>query len=242
MAKHVHEIMNHELFSVGPNEAVGRVRGYLVALGISGAPVLDDEQRPVGFVSLRDLVDVDDHAHVHVRMSAPVDGVPHHASISDAACIMADRGHHHLVVLDREGRAVGFVGALDALRGLLGKPVAHPDSFPHYDIETGLSWSDEAALEEGQLERAPDGPGLYVLVRGRAGESDRVVWSEATANVRTRLLGMISVPHTAPPFLVDEIQGGLLRFRAAAAPSTRALSQAVESIRARHRPAHVAVE
>ena len=54
MAVHVREIMNHELFGVRAEERVADVRHYLVELGVSAAPVLDDTNRPIGFVSLRD--------------------------------------------------------------------------------------------------------------------------------------------------------------------------------------------
>lgn len=230
MAKRVQEIMNHELFTVAPDERVEDVRGWLVALGVSAAPVIDDARKPIGFVSLRDVLGAPEHNHVHVHMSAPAHGVAATATIEEAARRMAETDHHHLVCVDEEGRAVGFVGSLDVIRGLIGAPVRHPDAFPHYDERTGLSWSDEVALTLEGAEEAPDGPGIYVLIAGQAGVEDRVVWSEATRNVRTRLIDILSIPQTAPPHLEPDLGRGALRFRAASAPSARALHEAVTHI------------
>ena len=237
MAQQVHEIMNRELFTVRPTERADRVRSYLVALGIGAAPVLDQKHRPVGFVSLRDLATVAESTPVDRVMSSPAVCVEQSATIRFAAQRMDERGHHHLVVTDDEGRAVGYVGALDVIRGLLGRPVPHPDAFPHYDPELGLTWSSETALELAAVtDVAPDGPGLFVLVRGVAGAPDRIVWSEATPNVKSRLVDILSIPRSAPPHVQGWVDRGELRFRSAAAPSARALHEAVERVRRNHRP------
>lgn len=237
MAQQVHEIMNRELFTVRPSERADRVRSYLVALGIGAAPVLDDEHRPIGFVSLRDIAKASESTPVDRVMTSPAICIAQHETIHAAAERMDERGHHHLVVVDEGGRAVGYVGALDVIRGLLGRAVPHPDAFPHYDPELGLTWSSETALELAAVtDVAPDGPGLFVLVRGVAGAPDRIVWSEATPNVKTRLIDILSIPRSAPPHVQTWVDRGELRFRAAAAPSTRALHEAVERVRRTHRP------
>lgn len=241
MAKRVQEIMNHELFTVSPDERVEAVRGWLTALGVTAAPVIDDQRRPIGFVSLRDVVNAPEDDHVHLHMSAPAHGLPATADIEEAASMMAEFDHHHLVCLDDAGRAIGFVGSLDVIRGLIGAPVKHPDAFPHYDERTGLNWSDEIALTQEGAASAPDGPGIYVLIHGRPGVEDRIVWSEATRNVRNRLLDMLCIPRTAPPHVEPELGRGTLRFRAASAPSARALREAVEHILEKT-PPHIAIE
>jgi CBS domain-containing protein len=227
MANRVREIMNHEVFCVVPDELAGDVRGYFHTLGIAAAPVVDDGGKPIGFVSARDLSGADDDMPISECMTRQADVVALDTSIADAAARMADRGRHHLAVVDAEGRTAGYIGSLDVIRGLLGKPVPHPDSFPHYDRDLDVSWTDDLALSEANAARAPDGPGLLRLVRSRAGQPDRIVWSEGTHNVRTRVLDLVAGPPYAMPHLVDELDGGQLRFRAAATKNLAKLAHAM---------------
>jgi len=224
MALEVREIMNHELFSVQSGERAEDVLQYIVALGVSGAPVLDKDGRPLGFVAMRDLVLAPHGARVASRMSVPPDVIPTAATIQDAATMMAERSRHHLVCTDDDGRAVGFIGALDVIRGLLGRPVPHPDAFPHYDAQSGLVWSNDALLSFATAESAPAGPGAIVLIEAAPGRRNRVVWTEATENVQRRLREMLSTPATAPAHLVDAAVSGHLWFRCA--PVSQALPPA----------------
>jgi CBS domain-containing protein len=215
MAKYVAEIMNHEVFCVVPDECASDVRGYFHALGIAAAPVVDDDGRPVGFVSLRDLAYAAGSTPVAECMTSGADNVPQKATIADAAAHMADRDRHHLAVVGDDGRTVGYVGSLDVVRGLIGKPVPHPAAFPNYDRELDTHWTDDLPLVEASAGKAPDGPGLLRLVLGRPGQPDRVVWSEITRNVRTRVLDLCSGPQSSLPHIVDDLERGRLRFRAA---------------------------
>ena len=230
MAKHVREIMNHEVFCVVPVERCGDVRGYFRALGIAAAPVVDDDGHPIGFVSLRDLAGARDDAPVVDCMTPQADVVGIDATIAEAASVMADRGRHHLAVVREDGRLAGYVGSLDVIRGLLGRPVPHPDTFPRYDRELDLVWTNDLPLVEANAAKAPDGPGLLRLVRSHPGEPDRVVWSEATHNVRSRVLDLLDAPQPALPHLVDELDRGELRFRAAATSSLAALTRAMHPL------------
>jgi CBS domain-containing protein len=227
MAFEVAEIMNKELFSVRAEEASGDVIGYLLALGVSAAPVLDGSSRPIGFVALRDLVEAGPGSPVFAVMSSPTDVIATHASIRAAADLMARRSRHHLVCVDVDGRAVGFVSLLDVVRGLIGAPVCHPESFPHYDPQSGLSWTDPIRLAFGTVSFAPVGPGLIVLVDGHPGRPDRVVWSEASDDVRARLQELVSRPGAAPSEVRDAAIAGHLWFRAAscALRSAKAMAQ-----------------
>jgi CBS domain-containing protein len=214
MAKRVSEIMNHEVFCVVPDERASDVRGYFHALRIVAAPVVDDDGTPVGFVSLRDLTYAADSTPVAQCMTAGADTVIRDATIADAAAHMADRDRHHLAVVDGNGRIAGYVGSLDVVRGLIGKPVPHPATFAHYDRELDTTWTDDLPLVDANAVHAPDGPGLLRLIDSRAGQPDRVVWSEVTRNVRTRVLDLCACP--SMPHLVEDLERGRIRFRAAA--------------------------
>ncbi len=71
MARFVDEIMNRELFSLGPNDPAARALEHLLSLGITSAPVLDRQRRPIGVASLRDLIPARAGATVHDRLTAP---------------------------------------------------------------------------------------------------------------------------------------------------------------------------
>lgn len=216
MARLVHEIMNHELFALSREDAPADAVGYLAALGIVAAPVLDPARRPIGFVSVRDLVSDARAGSVGARMSAPVLTVTGAQEIAEAGRIMGEKGVHHLVVVDDAGIAVGIVSTIDVVRGLLGLPTPHPEGFPHRDALTGVTWTDDLPLDLDASARAPEGPGLLVLVRGVAGHADVKVWAEAPGDVRTRLLEILSFGSWEPPPLQRLLaHPGQLRFRAA---------------------------
>lgn len=213
MALEVSEIMNHELFSVAPSDRVGDVLDLLLAYGVTAAPVLDQARRPLGFVALRDLVTAPRTAHILTRMAAPADVVSTHTSIRAAATLMTERSRHHLACVDEDGRAVGFVGALDVLRGLTGVPVPHPQAFAHHERASGLTWSDDALLTFDHARAAPAEPGIFRLVDAAPGRPNLVVWSESTPDLRHRLNELLSRPAEGPPHLVDAALHGRLWFR-----------------------------
>lgn len=98
----------------------------MLELGLSTVPVLDEEHKPVGFLSLRDLVD---HRDGHAPRSIGVRSVTTTDSIESAAKVMLEAGVHHLVVLDEHGVAVGMLSTLDVMAALVGAPpIAHSSS------------------------------------------------------------------------------------------------------------------
>lgn len=215
MAEYVDEIMNHELFCLRPGEIVEHALRFFSALDITAAPVVDETRRPLGFVSLRDLVRVDGSCPVSECMTSPADTVATGTTVDTAARSLAERNRHHLAVVDADGLVVGYVGSLDVVRGLLGVPVPHPGAFGHYDPSTGVAWSNDVPLVEASIDKAPDGPGLLRIVRSRPNEPDRIVWSEATHNVRTRVIDLLSGPQPQLAPVMPDLEAGRLLFRTA---------------------------
>jgi CBS domain-containing protein len=233
MAKTIKEIMNPELFSLRPNDGTEEALGYIVALGITAAPVLDEERRPIGVASFRDLLLPHAPAKVAERMTVPAVTVAEDATIEAAARIVAERGVHRVVVVDAEGRAVGVASTLDLVRGLVGVPAAHPATFPHWDKARGISWTDDVELEVDRLDAAPDTAGVLALVSGGKGVVERVVWGEPANNVRTRLYDIVSRPQEEQPILRRLLDQHLnLRFRAAAVESAARRESVAESLMA----------
>lgn len=230
MARTVDEIMNKELFAVRPADLAGDVAGLISAMQITGAAVVDPEGKPLGHISLRDLLRAEAQRPVGELMTSPPSIVAVTETIENAARRMAEQSRHRLVVVDEDGRAVGMLSAVDVIRGLLGLPALHPQAFPHFDAATGLSWTDDTPLELARVDVAPNGPGLLALVYGGAGMRERVVWAEACANVRTRLYDILSAPQTEQPLLARALRLGHLRFRTASAPDEAERARALEVV------------
>ena len=239
MASIVKEIMNRELFSVRPTDTAASALSGLLAFGIYGAPVVDSEQRPVGVVSLRDLV-AKEGATVTERMSSPAAVVRADARISDAARLIAQTGYRRLVVIDEQSRAVGMLSAVDVIRGLVGLPVQHPAAFPHFDAATGLRWTDDALLDIDHVDVAPDGPGLLLLSHSMPGKPDFVVWAESANSVQTRLIDLVSLPQDNPELnrLLEDRQH--LRFRATSVTDPKVREQVIERLKSQRQARHLA--
>lgn len=236
MAVLVQEIMNHELFSMRATEPVHDALNYLMALGISGSPVLDEVGQPIGMVSVRGLLRAAQEDPVSRHMSRPVVTIRDLSTIDEAARLLGETGYHRLVVVNADGRAVGMVTALDVVRGLIGMPASHPAMFPHYDDDTSLLWTDDTVLEFDRVEAAPDAPGVLVLIHGEAGQPEQVVWAESTENVRQRLIDILSAPRARIPALESWLVRGKLRFRAAAHDDAATREQVVRTVWAKHGP------
>jgi CBS domain len=231
MPKTAREIMNTELFSLRPSDDGEDALGYIVALGITAAPVLDEARRPMGVASFRDFLLPRGPCKVAERMTVPAVTVSADTSIEDAARLLVERGVHRVVVVDPEGRAVGIASSLDVIRGLLGLPASHPSTFPHWDKARGVSFTDDTLLELDRLEVAPDGPGVLALLSGGKNTSERVVWAEPARNVRTRLYDIVSRPQDDQPILKHIVeQHGTLRFRAASVASLDQRERVAESL------------
>lgn len=123
----VAEIMNPKLLYIREGDRLTMARSKIIEFGVTAVPILDEDHRPVGVVSLRDLDRVG-----HVEATSPVHVVKASASLEEGARVIADTGLHHLVVVSDEGVAVGMVSAIDFVRALLGLATPHPDAFAPY--------------------------------------------------------------------------------------------------------------
>ncbi len=233
MALTVAEIMSRDLFSVGPSDAAEDALDGILALAISGAPVLDEDRRPVGVVSVRDLVGRRPGDRVADRMCRPADTVAESASVVEAARLLAESGRQRLAAVDGAGRAVGVVSTQDVLRGLLGLPAAAPTGCRPLPLSSALVWTDDLPLEPPMFQAASDGPGLLVLIHEGPGTPKRLVWAEACDSVRRRLRDMLEAPQAEEPLLAFWLKRPGLRFRAAAAPDKAQRRELADDLRRR---------
>jgi CBS domain-containing protein len=221
MTTTIREIMNPDLFYVRASDSVEMARDGIISLGITAAPVLDDQLHAVGIVSLRDLLDEPRNERVETRMSSPVASAGQEDSVDLAAQRFAHSQLRHLVVLDREQRTVGMVSAADVLRSVLGVPPKHPAAFPVLEaVEAvpNVGWTVVMPLElDHVLEQAPAGPGVFALMFGDE-EYRSLVWAESSENVRGRLIDILATPLDLEPVIRAWMERELFRIRFCVAP------------------------
>lgn len=125
----VADIMNSDLLYLADGARAELAKRPILRFGITAVPVLDEDGRPVGMVSLRDLLGTEGP----VEPVRPVFSVVGTTPVEEAARSLAETDYHHLVVVDEKtGRAVGIVSAVDLLRALIGVPARHPGAFPAF--------------------------------------------------------------------------------------------------------------
>ncbi len=220
----VEQAMSSELFAVSPAEPVEHVLRYLLLLGLTGAPVVDDEGKPVGMLSLRDVLTREGET-VGERMSAPVVMIWAGASLEDAVHLLCDTGHHRLVVVDQRGIAVGMLSSLDVVRAMAGRIPTHPNVRADFDERTGLLWTEDERLDWEHVHHAPQAPGIFLLLERSRDGLDRVAWIEAADDIRARLMDLVLRRASRPLPIASAIERGALRFRAALEPNAAAREQ-----------------
>ncbi|MCX5610753.1 MULTISPECIES: CBS domain-containing protein [unclassified Streptomyces] len=126
----VADLMTDEVVSVAPDTAFKDVAKLLAQHGVSGLPVLDDEDRVVGVVSQTDILARAAPAPHPAEQTTPPAGPPTAGGVmstpavtvhaeetaADAARLMTRRGIERLPVVDEEDRLVGIVTRRDLLR------------------------------------------------------------------------------------------------------------------------------
>ena len=124
-----------------------------------------------------------------------------------------------------------MLSSIDLVRGLAGLPLAHPATLPHVDRRLEVEWSDEVALPtDGSTDALPDSSGVFSLIAGRPGAPDRVVWSEAVADIRARVAEMLVKPWLQPEPLRSWLESGHLRVRWALLPLGGASTRVVDAL------------
>lgn len=118
--------MNDKLLYVREGDRMTMVRREILRFGVTGVPVLDDAHRPVGFVSLRDLLEKGDEP---LDVIGPVVTVRDDDTVLTAARKLGATNFRRAVVVDGAGVAVGIVSAVDFMRELVGEPPRHPRRF-----------------------------------------------------------------------------------------------------------------
>ena len=238
MAKYVREIMNPELFSVEPEASRKDTLDFLLLLGVTACPVIDEAGTVLGIVGVPDLISDTGGDHTRDRISGAAVTVVDSATVNEAALKLSQHHVHRLIVVDADGRAVGIVSAVDLVSALVGQPVTHPTGFPNLDTSGKVSWSGDQLLEPENAAQVPNEPGVLVLVYGGAGREEVPVWVEDVQNLRARADDLVAGPPPDNAALANILNRdhGHLRFRTAVIPDAALRSDTVFRVQRHLRP------
>jgi len=119
--KEVRDIMTKTVQTVLYDTSVGHLEDMFAAQNISAAPLVNDQDKMVGFVTKSDISRFDSmgddpfFVKVHSIASRKVVTVQPATSIADAGQKMLDEHVHHLVVIEGEA-IVGILSAFDFVK------------------------------------------------------------------------------------------------------------------------------
>jgi CBS domain-containing protein len=119
----VSRIMSLNVQCVTEDVSLSALASCLLDGGYSGAPVIDEEGKPVGVVSKTDLLrhGVTPKGRVKDIMTPMSFTLHEDQSVSKASALMAYEGIHRLPIVDAAGKVVGLLSSLDILHWLACK-------------------------------------------------------------------------------------------------------------------------
>lgn len=120
----VRDVMTPGVFTLEMSASAFEAKVALTRRNIGGAPVKDDAGQLTGFLSKSDLIDpepelwIKKEATVGDLMNPDVETVYADDPAMSAVKHMAERHHHHVMVVDTEGELVGILSALDVVAAI----------------------------------------------------------------------------------------------------------------------------
>ncbi len=114
----VRDLMRPSAVALRSGLAASAAAAALRARRQAGAPVVDGEGRPVGFVGVAELLRARPGAKVADAMSRVALSLPEDAPASRAASLLAEHGVERVAVVSTDGAVVGVLSALDVVSWL----------------------------------------------------------------------------------------------------------------------------
>ncbi len=115
----VSAIMTRDVVCARPELSIGALEDLLIANHIGCIPIVDERGRPKGIVTKLDLVERDESALTAAEVMMPLAiTLNTHATIAQAAAMMAVEDFHHLMVVGADRVLVGVLSTIDIVRWL----------------------------------------------------------------------------------------------------------------------------
>ncbi len=111
----VSDLMASEVLTASPQEPLGALRERMTHCGVHALPVVDEEDHPLGMVTVTDLLaEVSEDTPAEEIMSRDVTVIPAYSRVHDAARAMLNHHTHHLIVT-HEKKVIGILSSFDIL-------------------------------------------------------------------------------------------------------------------------------
>jgi CBS domain-containing protein len=123
----VTDIMTRDVISVREGHSLAAVIDLVIANYIGCVPIVDEDARPIGMITKRDLVEPlasraqagDPTAQTAKDVMLPLAiTLGERATVLQAAAIMAIEDLHHIPIVSPKGQLIGVVSSLDIVRWL----------------------------------------------------------------------------------------------------------------------------
>ncbi|AKT40049.1 CBS domain-containing protein [Chondromyces crocatus] len=131
MKGHARHLMTEHVFALTPGTLLSEVARIFAANGLSGAPVVDDEHRVLGFLSETDLLgsllrgDQEESTAGDV-MTQPAVVVDEFTPTDEVMNVLRQGDIHHVPVV-REGRLMGIITPRDILKYVVEHTLPPPE-------------------------------------------------------------------------------------------------------------------
>jgi CBS domain-containing protein len=205
------EIMNRNFHFASPTDTIGALLHEMGTRGVGTVVVLDLGGRPVGVATSAQIESCYDMEELAEGLTRPALCMDQHTPVDVAARTLALHHADGLLLLNESGVAVGALSSHDLLRAILGLNGTQLSGHPH---ERDVCWEEADVLELGAAHRAPEAPGIILLSPGLDATARRLVWAEATPNMRERLDQMLRNPQDDPRLeAMLDVYPRTLRFR-----------------------------
>jgi CBS domain-containing protein len=130
MKGHARNLMTEHVLALRPDMSLGEVARVLVGAKHGGAPVVDEHQRVIGFISEIDLLDALLGQRIQTAtardiMSHPVLVADEFMPVDEVMSLLREGGIHHLPVV-RQERLVGIITPHDVLEHFVDRILPLP--------------------------------------------------------------------------------------------------------------------
>jgi CBS domain-containing protein len=116
----VTDIMTRDVTSAAPETPLRAILELVVRSYLGCVPIVDEDGCPIGMITKRDLVEpTAASSQIAADAMMPLAfTLETHATVAQAAALMASEGLHHVPIVSPKGQLVGLVSSLDIVRWL----------------------------------------------------------------------------------------------------------------------------
>lgn len=112
----VADYMTRDVITITPDNTVGEAVSLIKSTGHDGFPVIDSENRVLGYLSARDLLEKRLDSKIGELMKQTLYVAREYMDLRDAARVMFRTGHSKLPVVDEKGNLLGIISNSDVIR------------------------------------------------------------------------------------------------------------------------------